>query len=227
MCVPLAAAGLALGAASAGASAIGGRQQAKAQYQAQLQQNEMQRRMQAQAAAAERTRASRQMTGERLQQAQQEEAIGRQTRERELATQAAVGLEQARDRGVAGQSVTAVMGEYLTNLGAAREALGRQQELIGVGKGLALEDIGLASQQRLISIDQPIAEPIKPRGLGLQDLLSVASGGFQGYALGSSLSNLTAPTTTGMQAYTSTPTTLGRSNLKITGGYYTGFNPRG
>ena len=194
MCHP-AAIGLALGAASSGASAIGARQQAKAQYQAQLQQNEMQRRYQAQAAAAERTRALRQMTGERLQQAQQEEALGRQTRERELATQAAVSLEQARDRGVAGQSVTAVMGEYLANLGAAREALGRQQELIGVGKGLALEDIGLASQQRLISIDQPIAEPTRPRGLGIQDVLSVATGGLQGYQLGSSLSKPTVPKT--------------------------------
>ena len=194
MCT-LAAAGLALGAASAGASAIGQRQQARMQYQAQLQQNEMQRRYQAQAAAAERQRALRQMTGERLQQAQQEEALGRQTRERELTTQAAVSLEQARDRGVAGQSVTAVMGEYLANLGAAREALGRQQELIGVGKGLALEDIGLASQQRLISIDQPIATPTRPRGLGIQDVLSVATGGLQGYKLGSSLSKPTVPKT--------------------------------
>lgn len=197
MCDPVSLgwAGLAMGAASAGAQAVGQQQQAKAQYQAQLQQNEMQRRMQAQAAAAERTRALRQMTGERLQQAQQEEAIGRQTRERELATQAAVGLEQARDRGVAGQSVTAVMGEYLANLGAAGEALGRQQELIGVGKGLALEDIGLASQQRLISIDQPIAEAVRPRGLGIQDALSVATGGLQGYQLGSSLSKPTVPKT--------------------------------
>ena len=177
-------AGLALGAASAGASAIGQRQQAQMQFQAAKQQAEMQRRYQAQAAAAERTRALRQMTGERMQQAQQQEAIGRQTRERELATQAAVGLEQARDRGVAGQSVTAVMGEYLANLGAAREALGRQQELIGVGKAMALEDIGLASQQRLISIDQPIAEPVKPRGFGLQDVLGIASGGLQGYRTG-------------------------------------------
>jgi len=184
MCVPLAAVSAGIGALSAGASALGARQQARMQYQAAKQQAEMQRRYQAQAAAAERTRAQRQMTGERMQQAQQEEAIGRQTRERELATQAAVGLEQARDRGVAGQSVTAVMGDYLANLGAAREALGRQQELIGVGKAMALEDIGLASQQRLISIDQPIAEPVKPRGFGIQDVLSVASGGLEGYRTG-------------------------------------------
>lgn len=193
MCHPAAFA--VLGGVQAGMQALGQQQQARMQYQAAKQQAEMQRRYQAQAAAAERTRALRQMTGERMQQAQQLEAIGRQEREKELATQAAVGLEQARDRGVAGQSVTAVMGEYLANLGAAREALGRQQELIGVGKAMALEDIGLASQQRLISIDQPIAEPIRPRGLGIQDVLSVASGGLEGYRLGSSLSKPKAPKT--------------------------------
>jgi len=182
MCHPAALA--VLSGVQAGMQAIGQQQQSRMQYQAAKQQAEMQRRYQAQAAAAERQRALRQMTGERIQQAQQEEAIGRQTRERELATQAAVGLEQARDRGVAGQSVTAVMGEYLANLGAAREALGRQQELIGVGKAMALEDIGLASQQRLISIDQPIAEPVKPRGFGIQDVLGIASGGLQGYRTG-------------------------------------------
>ena len=183
MCNPAAVMAV-VGGLQAGASALGAQQQRQMQYKAAKQQAEMQRRYQAQAAAAERTRALRQMTGERMQQAQQQEAIGRQTRERELATQAAVGLEQARDRGVAGQSVTAVMGEYLANLGAAREALGRQQELIGVGKAMALEDIGLASQQRLISIDQPIAEPVKPRGFGLQDVLGIASGGLQGYRTG-------------------------------------------
>jgi len=183
MCNPAAVMAVA-GGLQAGAQALGAQQQARMQYQAAKQQAEMQRRYQAQAAAAERTRALRQMTGERMQQAQQQEAIGRQTRERELATQAAVGLEQARDRGVAGQSVTAVMGEYLANLGAAREALDRQQELIGVGKAMALEDIGLASQQRLISIDQPIAEPVKPRGFGIQDVLGIASGGLQGYRTG-------------------------------------------
>ena len=87
------------------------------------------------------------------------------------------------------------MNEYLANLGAAQEALGKQQEFIGVGKGLALEDIGLASQQRLISINQPISDPIRPRGLGISDLLSVASGGLEGYQLGSSLSKPKAPKT--------------------------------
>ena len=183
MCT-LGAAGLALGALSSGASALGARQQAQMQYQAQLQQNEMQRRYQAQAAAAERTRAQRQMTGERMQQAQQLEAIGRQERERRLTKQAEAATELAKFRGVSGMSVLQVQNDYLADLGAELEPLQRQRELIAAGKTLALEDMALASQQRLISIDQPIAEPVKPRGFGIQDVLGIASGGLQGYRTG-------------------------------------------
>ena len=184
MCVPLAAVSAGIGALSAGASALGARQQAQMQYQAAKQQAEMQRRYQAQAAAAERTRAQRQMTGERMQQAQQLEAIGRQERERRLSKAEAIGLEQAKDRGVSGMSVLQVQNDYLADLGAELEPLQRQRELIAAGKTLALEDIGLGSQQRLISIDQPIAEPVRPRGFGIQDVLGIASGGLQGYRTG-------------------------------------------
>jgi hypothetical protein len=181
MCHP--AIGLALGAASAGASAIGARQQARMQYQAQLQQNEMQRRYQAQAAAAERTRALRQMTGERLQQAQQLESLGRE--EREIALKAQQAISRTAD-----DPTTAVAKqiEYFTDLASRRELYNRQRELIDVGKGFALEDIGLGSQQRLIGINQPIMDPMRPRGLGIQDVLSVASGGLQGYMMGQQLS---------------------------------------
>jgi len=191
----IAATSAGIGALSAGAQAVGQQQQAKAQYQAQLQQNEMQRRYQAQAAAAERTRALRQMTGERMQQAQQLEAIGRQERERRLTKQAEAATELTKFRGVSGMSVLQVQNDYLADLGAELEPLQRQRGLIAAGKTLALEDIGLASQQRLISIDQPIAEPTRPRGLGIQDVLSVATGGLQGYQLGSSLSKPTVPKT--------------------------------
>ena len=140
MCT-LGAAGLALGALSSGASALGARQQAQMQYQAQLQQNEMQRRYQAQAAAAERTRAQRQMTGERMQQAQQLEAIGIQERERRLTKQAEAATEITKFRGVSGMSVLQVQNDYLADLGAELEPLQRQRGLIAAGKTLALEDI--------------------------------------------------------------------------------------
>jgi len=190
MCNPAAVMAV-VGGLQAGASALGAQQQRQMQYKAAKQQAEMQRRYQAQAAAAERTRALRQMTGERMQQAQQLEAIGRQERERRLSKAEAIGLEQARDRGVAGQSVTAVMSDYLADLGAELEPLQRQRGLIAAGKTLALEDMALASQQRLISIDQPIAEPVKPRGFGIQDVLGIASGGLQGYRTGLEIKKLT------------------------------------
>ncbi len=172
-----------MGAVSSGAQAIGTRQQAKAQYQAQLQQNEMQRRMQAQAAAAERTRALRQMTGERLQQAQQLESLGREEREIALKAQQAISRTAEDPTTAASKQM-----EYFANLGSRRESYNRQRELIDVGKGFALEDIGLGSQQRLMGINQPIMDPMRPRGLGISDVLSVASGGLRGYQMGQQLS---------------------------------------
>jgi hypothetical protein len=130
-----------------------------------------------------------------MQQAQQLEAIGRQERERRLTKQAEAATELTKFRGVSGLSVLQVQNDYLANLGFEVEPLQRQRGLIAAGKTLALEDIGLGSQQRLISIDQPIAEPVRPRGLGIQDVLSVASGGLEGYRLGSSLSKPKAPKT--------------------------------
>ena len=188
MCT-LAAASLALGAASSGASAIGARQQAKAQYQAQLQQNEMQRRMQAQAAAAERQRAGQEATSLRMRQAQEQEAVGRELEQVGLKSQAALARARvaAGESGVAGASVDALMGDYMKQEAGYRSALLRQQELSGVGTGLGLEQIELASQQRLMGINQPISDPIRPRGLGISDVLSVASGGLQGYVTGKSL----------------------------------------
>ena len=189
MCT-LGAAGLALGALSSGASALGARQQARMQYQAQLQQNEMQRRMQAQAAAAERQRAGQEATSLRMRQAQEQEAVGRELEQVGLKSQAALARARvsAGESGVAGASVDALMGDYMRQEAGYRSALLRQQELSGVGTGLGLEQIGLASQQRLMGINQPISDPIRPRGLGISDVLSVASGGLQGYMAGRSLS---------------------------------------
>jgi len=189
MCVPLAAVSAGIGALSAGASAIGQRQQARMQYQAQLQQNEMQRRYQAQAAAAEQQRAGQEATSLRMRQAQEQEAVGRELEQVSRKSQAALARARvsAGESGVAGASVDALMGDYMRQEAGYRSALLRQQELSGVGTGLGLEQIGLASQQRLIGIKQPIAEPIRPRGLGISDVLSVASGGLSGYATGKSL----------------------------------------
>ena len=188
MCHPAALA--VIGGVQAGMQAIGQQQQARMQYQAAKQQAEMQRRYQAQAAAAERQRALQEQTSLRMRQAQEQEAVGRELEQVSRKSQAALARARvsAGEAGVAGASVDALMGDYLRQEAGYRSALLRQQELSGVGVGLGLEQVGLASQQRLIGINQPIAEPVRPRGLGIQDVLSVASGGLQGYMAGRSLS---------------------------------------
>ena len=181
MCDPVTMA--VVGGASAGMQALGARQQARMQYQAQMQQIAMQRRLQEQTAAAETRRSLRQMTGERLQQQQQERIIGEEERQEILKAEAAIAR-------TAEDPVTAVakQRDYFSLLGQKKFALGEQSEMLEAGKTLALEDQGLGLQQRLIGINQPIMEPIKPRGLGITDVLSVASGGLRGYQMGQQLS---------------------------------------
>ena len=182
MCNPAAVMAV-VGGLQAGAQALGAQQQARAQYQAQMQQIAMQRRLQEQTAAAETKRSLRQMTGERLQQQQQERMIGEEERQEILKAEAAIAR-------TAEDPVTAVakQREYFALLGQKKFALGEQLEMLQAGKTLALEDQGLGLQQRLMGIRQPIIDPIKPRGLGITDVLSVASGGLRGYQMGQQLS---------------------------------------
>ena len=181
MCHPAALA--VIGGVQAGMQAIGQQQQARMQYQAQMQQIAMQRRLQEQTAAAETRRSLRQMTGERLQQQQQERMISEEERQEILKAEAAIAR-------TAEDPVTAVakQREYFSLLGYKKAALGEQLEMLQAGKTLALEDQGLGLQQRLMGIRQPIMDPIKPRGLGITDVLSVASGGLRGYQMGQQLS---------------------------------------
>jgi len=189
MCT-LGAAGLALGALSSGASALGARQQARMQYQAQLQQNEMQRRMQAQAAEAERQRAGQEATSIVMRQRQEEQAVNEELNQINLKSKADFqrGVTAAGESNVTGQSVIAYLDDFKRLEGAYRSSLGRQQAERNIATGLNLEQVALASQQRLMGINQPISDPIRPRGLGISDVLSVASGGLQGYMAGRSLS---------------------------------------
>jgi len=181
MCHPAALA--VIGGVQAGMQALGQQQQARMQYQAQMQQIAMQRRLQEQTAAAETKRSLRQMTGERLQQQQQERMIGEEERQEILKAEAAIAR-------TAEDPVTAVakQREYFSLLGQKKFALSEQLEMLQAGKTLALEDQGLGLQQRLMGIRQPIMDPIKPRGLGITDVLSVASGGLRGYQMGQQLS---------------------------------------
>src|SRR5210317_791383 len=183
MCDPVSLgwAGLAMGAASAGAQAVGQQQQAKAQYQAQLQQNEMQRRMQAQAAAAERQRALQEQTSLRMRQAQEQEAVGRELEQVSRKSQAALARARvsAGEAGVAGASVQALMDDYMRQEAGYRAATLRQQELGGISTAMGLEQAGFATQQRQIGLSQPID---KPSFLGA--VLGGIQSGLSGYRTG-------------------------------------------
>ena len=146
-------------------------------------------KLQEQAAAAERQRAQQEQSSMRMRQAQEQEAVGRELEQVSRKSQAALARARvaAGEAGVAGASVQALMGDYMRQEAGYRAALLRQQELGAVATGLGLEQAGLASQQRLIGIRQPIGQPARPRGLGIQDVLSVASGGRSGYVTGKSL----------------------------------------
>ncbi len=170
MCLPLAAIGAIAGVASAGAGYIGQRQQAKAQAA-----------YQAQSAAAERQRALQEQSSIRMQQAQQQEATARELQQVSRKSQEALARARvsAGEAGVAGASVQALMDDYSRQEAGYRAATLRQQELTGVGTQLGLEQAGLASQQRLISINQPISKPSF-----LTAGLEAVSGGLSGYRTG-------------------------------------------
>ena len=190
MCNPAAALAV-VGGLQAGVQFAGARQQAKAQAA-----------YQAQAAAAEQQRALQEQSSIRMQQAQQQEATARELEQvsrksREALARARVSAGEA---GVAGASVQALMDDYSRQEAGYRAATLRQQELTGVGTQLGLEQAGLASQQRLIGINQPIN---KPSVLGA--VLQAGSQAMSGYAAGQGISSrMGSPSTgtTSAQSYT-------------------------
>lgn len=166
--VPLISAGV--GAASAGLQYAGQRRQAKQQAA-----------YQAQSAAAERQRALQEQSSIRMRQAQEQEATARELEQVSRKSQEALARARvsAGEAGVAGASVQALMDDYTRQEAGYRAATLRQQELRGVGTQLGLEQAGLASQQRLISINQPISKPSF-----LTAGLEAVSGGLSGYRTG-------------------------------------------
>ena len=158
------------GPASAGAQAIGQRQQAKQQAA-----------YQAQAAQAERLRFQQEQTSMRMRQAQEQEAVGRELEQVSHKSQAALARARvsAGEAGVAGASVQALMDDYMRQEAGYRGALLRQQELGGIATGMGLEQAGFASMQRQIGINQPISSPS-----GFSSALSIASGALSGYSAG-------------------------------------------
>lgn len=168
------------------ALAVVGGLQAGVQFAGARKQAKQQAAYQAQAAAAEQQRALQEQSSIRMQQAQQQEATGRELEQVSRKSQEALARARvsAGESGVAGASVQALMDDYTRQEAGYRAASLRQQELTGVGTGLGLEQAGLASQQRLIGINQPIN---KPSVLGA--VLQAGSQAMSGYATGQGISS--------------------------------------
>ena len=171
----IALAGLALGAASGGAQYLGQRQQAKQQA-----------RYQAQAAQAERQRAMQEQRSIRMRQAQEQTA--RNTEIQRVAQKArearSTATVSAGESGVSGLSVDALLDRY-TQMEAQQIAGLQQQGGMGdLQTGLALDDAGFRSQNRLIGINRPVVRQSLGAGLA-----SMASAGLQGALTGHQISS--------------------------------------
>lgn len=204
MCLPLAAIGAIAGVASAGAGYIGQRQQAKAQAA-----------YQAQSIAAAQKKAGFQRTSEILEAQQKRLALAQETGKitkaaREKLASATVSAGEA---GVSGLSVQALMDDYVRQQAGLQAAVTTQEKLYGLQTGMNLQQLGLASQQEILGLSQPIERPsLLTAGLG------AISGGLSGYATGSNIaSRMGTPSPTG--TLNVAPRKIGLSNVKYGGGY--------
>jgi len=206
-----------------GASTVAGIASPLMSYAGQRQQAKAQAAYQAQSAAAERQRALQEQSSIRMQQAQQQEATARELEQVSRKSREALGRARvsAGEAGVAGASVTALMDDYTRQEAGYRAATLRQQELTGVGTQLGLEQAGLASQQRLIGIQQPISRPSL-----LVSGLQAVSGGLSGYATGQDISSRMADASTTGITQTTAGTYRGGSGGTMAPGGYSLFGGR-
>jgi len=175
MCLPLAAIGAIAGVASAGVGYIGQRQQAKAQAA-----------YQAQSIAASQRKAGFQRTSQLLESQQKQMALAQETGKITKAAQErlASATVSAGEAGVSGLSVQALMDDYVRQQAGLQAAVTTQEKLYGLQTGMSLQQIGLASQQEILGLSQPINRPSL-----LVSGLQAVSGGLSGYAAGQDISS--------------------------------------
>jgi hypothetical protein len=204
MCDPITATAVAASVGSNIAQFAGARQQAKAQAA-----------YQAQSIAAAQRKAGFQRTSEILEAQQKRLALAQETGKitkaaREKLASATVSAGEA---GVSGLSVQALMDDYVRQQAGLQAAVTTQEKLYGLQTGMNLQQLGLASQQEILGLSQPIERPsLLTAGLG------AISGGLSGYATGSDIaSRMGTPSPTG--TLNVAPRKIGLSNVKYGGGY--------
>ena len=164
----------ALGIASPIVSAIGQRKQAKEQIEFQKQsQQAVIKKQQFQATAAN------------LELQQKREAIAQQKEQIARTFEMAESTERA--KGAVAQSV-AISNELKRQLGTQYNRLGQQQGLYELQHSLGVQQMGLAGEQELLSLSQPV-QTQSP----LVTTLSALSGGLQGLGTGMQFAQYTRP----------------------------------
>jgi hypothetical protein len=163
-----------LGVAQTGLQYMGARRQAKQQA-----------RFQAQAQAAEAQRKQQEATSIRMRQLQEQQALGEELNKINLRTQKGIQrdiVERGERGGIAGMATEAAIGDWFRQQGAVSKGLYQQQGFGETSTALALEQVELASQQRMIGLSQPIDRP-SPLGAVLGGIQSGLSGARTGLTL--------------------------------------------
>jgi hypothetical protein len=170
MCPPLVIAAVALGAAQAGMSIHGQRQQAKTQE-----------KMQKNASAAEQQRHLQEMSAARLRERQEmtsaAQAIQESTKKAREAR--ATGRVSAGEAGVSGLSVDALLNDMTRKEAEYSFSVQQQQQFQSINRDLAFQDGAMQSRMNLLSINKPIAQP---NYLGA--ILDGAQTGMSAYSFG-------------------------------------------
>ena len=166
------------------AMAVVGGLQAGVQYAGARKQAKQQAAFQAQSIAAAQKKQGFQITAATLEQQQRELAIAQEKGKvtKQAREQLASATVSAGEAGVSGLSVQALMDDYVRQQAGQQVALTTQQKLYGLQHGLGLKQIGLASEQELLGLSQPIE---KPSILGA--VLQGTSQAMSGYSTGLSI----------------------------------------
>ena len=164
-----------------GASTVAGIASPLMSYAGQRQQAKAQAAYQAQSIAAAQRKAGFQRTSEILEAQQKRLALAQETGKitkaaREKLASATVSAGEA---GVSGLSVQALMDDYIRQQAGLQAAVTTQEKLYGLQTGMNLQQLGLASQQEILGLSQPIERPSL-----LTAGLSAVSGGLSGYRTG-------------------------------------------
>jgi len=173
-----------------GASTVAGIASPLMSYAGQRQQAKAQAAYQAQSIAAAQKKAGFQRTSQILESQQKKLALAQETGKITKAAQEklASATVSAGEAGVSGLSVQALMDDYVRQQAGLQAAVTTQEKLYGLQTGMSLQQIGLASEQEILGLSQPIGPPVsRPSILGA--VLQGTSQAMSGYAAGQGISS--------------------------------------